>query len=119
MLLFLNSDTEILDHNVNKIVDFLDRHPEVGIATGRVLNKDGSFQRPFRRFPWILGAYIRHTFHLIYNFKTRKNSYFANFIVLAILILAIFSFTHIWHWTHEFRMPQTGVLVHILWGYTL
>jgi len=71
-------------------------------------------------FPYLgILLFIFLSLYLIYNFKTRKNTYFANFIVLAILMLAIFSFTHIWHWTHEFRMPQTGVLVHILWGYTL
>ncbi|MBN1223236.1 MAG: hypothetical protein JXB23_08290 [Candidatus Aminicenantes bacterium] len=43
----------------------------------------------------------------------------SNLSLASILILSIFSFTHIWHWTHEFRMPQSGALIHILWAYLI
>jgi GT2 family glycosyltransferase len=64
-LLLLNSDTVVLEGGVKKIVAYLDSHPDVGIATGRVLNPDKTFQRPFRRFPHWLGAIVRHTFDLV------------------------------------------------------
>lgn len=37
-----------------------------------------------------------------------------NFALLSVWILALFSFTHIWHWTHESRIPQSGSLIYIL-----
>lgn len=42
-----------------------------------------------------------------------------DFSLLAVWMLAVLSFTHIWHWTHEFRMPQSGALIHILWAYSI
>ena len=36
--------------------------------------------------------------------------------LLAVYILAVLSFFHIWHWTHEFRIIQTGAMIHILWA---
>ncbi|NWH03704.1 glycosyltransferase [Desulfobacter latus] len=69
-ILLLNSDTLILDGSIHEIIRFLDDNEDVGAATGKVLNKDKSFQRPFRRFPHPLGAYFRHTTRLIYGFNT-------------------------------------------------
>ncbi len=51
--------------------------------------------------------------------KKRPENRTLDFSLLAIWILAVFSFTHIWHWTHEFRMPQSGALIHILWAYSI
>jgi len=39
--------------------------------------------------------------------------------ILAALLLGTFSFYHIWHWHNEFRFPQTGALLHLLWSYLL
>jgi len=69
-LLLLNSDTYVTDDSVEKIVSYMDNNPDVGAATGLVLNSDGSFQRPFRRFPHPLGAFFRHTFRLIVGLDT-------------------------------------------------
>jgi hypothetical protein len=51
--------------------------------------------------------------------KRRAEKSEADFSLLAVLILAIFSFTHIWHWTHEFRIPQSGALIYVLWAYLI
>ncbi|RJP83685.1 MAG: glycosyltransferase family 2 protein [Desulfobacteraceae bacterium] len=69
-LLLLNSDTKVLDSEVDKIIDYMDQHPEVGIASGRVLNADFSAQNSFRRFPHPLGAFFRHTTRLVVGFNT-------------------------------------------------
>ncbi len=39
-----------------------------------------------------------------------------NLFLLAVTLLAVLSFFHILHWTHEFRIIQTGCLIHILWA---
>jgi hypothetical protein len=51
--------------------------------------------------------------------KKRSNKQPHNWLILSTLILATFAFTHIWHWTHEFRIPQSGALIHILWAYLI
>lgn len=71
-ILLLNSDTKILDDQVGSVLDYMDQHHDIGIVTGNVRNPDGSFQRPFRRAPHPFGAFMRHTFRLIFGF----NSYF-------------------------------------------
>jgi GT2 family glycosyltransferase len=68
-VLLLNSDTELLDGGISDIIFYLDRHPEVGVLTGRVLYPDGSFQRPFRRFPHWLGSIFRNTIQLVVKIK--------------------------------------------------
>jgi len=52
-------------------------------------------------------------------FKKTVNNQPKNWSILFTLILAILSFTHIWHWTLEFRIPQSGALIHILWAYLI
>src|SRR4030042_6572441 len=43
-LLFLNSDTKIEDDGFNKMVEFMEKNPDVGILGGRLKNLDGSRQ---------------------------------------------------------------------------
>lgn len=69
-LLLLNSDTRVLDNGVGKMLSLLDSNSDIGILTGRMLNQDGSFQRPFRRKPHLLGAFMRHSVRLIMGFNT-------------------------------------------------
>lgn len=69
-LLLLNSDTRVLDNSIDKIISFLDEHPDVWVVTGNVRNKDGTFQRPFQRFPHPVGAFFRNTIRRIYGFNT-------------------------------------------------
>lgn len=48
-VLLLNPDTVIRDNAIEKVVKFMDKNPEVGIAGCRVLNEDGTLQLACRR----------------------------------------------------------------------
>lgn len=55
-LLLINPDTIVQEDTFRVMVDFLDTHPEVGLAGCKILNPDGSFQLPCRRSfptPWV------------------------------------------------------------------
>lgn len=49
--LALNSDTEVKPGALRTLVEFMDAHPDVGVAGARLLNTDGSLQLSCRRFP--------------------------------------------------------------------
>jgi GT2 family glycosyltransferase len=60
-LLQLNPDTLILPQALDKLVEFLDTHPEAGICGPKVLNRDRSLQKPCRRgesTPWAVTTYF-------------------------------------------------------------
>lgn len=60
-LLQLNPDTLILPQALEKLVEFLDTHPQVGICGPKVLNRDRSLQKPCRRgesTPWAVLTYF-------------------------------------------------------------
>jgi GT2 family glycosyltransferase len=57
----LNPDTEVHDDALNRLVDYLDAHPDVGIVGPHVLNTDGSTQSTRRRFPTPLTAIFEST----------------------------------------------------------
>lgn len=46
----LNPDTVCLDRAIDRLVDFLDEHPTVGIVGPKLLNPDGSLQSSCRNF---------------------------------------------------------------------
>ena len=46
-LLMLNDDTIVHQDALQKMVDFMDKHPEVGVLGPKLLNKDGSWQPSF------------------------------------------------------------------------
>lgn len=48
-LVQLNPDTEVYAGAFDLLADFLETHPEVGICGPKVLNPDGTLQRPCRR----------------------------------------------------------------------
>lgn len=59
---------------------------------------------------FLLISIKNHTFHL-----DIKNEY-----VFSSLILALLSFNHIWPFsTSIFRLPQSGILIHLLWAFIL
>ncbi|MGB9586103.1 MAG: glycosyltransferase family 2 protein [Anaerolineales bacterium] len=45
----LNPDTMVLEGSFDRLIDFMDQHPEVGICGPKVLNFDGSMQKSCRR----------------------------------------------------------------------
>lgn len=50
-LLVLNDDTEILPGALERMLAFMDAHPEAGACGAKLLNPDGSLQRTANRFP--------------------------------------------------------------------
>jgi GT2 family glycosyltransferase len=55
-ILLLNPDTLIQEDTLRVMINFLDNHPDVGLAGCKVLNPDGSFQLACRRSfptPWV------------------------------------------------------------------
>ena len=60
-ILLLNPDTLIIDNAIERLVQFLEDHPGVGIAGPKVLNPDGTLQKPCRRSearPWDVFTYF-------------------------------------------------------------
>jgi hypothetical protein len=60
-VLFLNSDTVVVEDALDRLVDFMDENPDVGIAGPKLLNRDGSLQYSCRRFPNLGAGLFRNT----------------------------------------------------------
>jgi GT2 family glycosyltransferase len=61
-ILLLNPDTLILGDAIERMVKFMDAHPEAGIAGCKVLNRDGTLYLPCRRsIPTLEVAFYRLT----------------------------------------------------------
>jgi GT2 family glycosyltransferase len=50
-LMLLNDDTLVLDGALDRLVEFMDAHPEAGAVGSFLLNEDGSVQPAFAPFP--------------------------------------------------------------------
>ena len=61
-ILILNPDIIILPESINKLVDFLEKNPEVGVVGPQLLNPDKSVQYSCCRFPNLLTPAVRRTF---------------------------------------------------------
>ena len=57
-ILFLNSDTQVLDKGFLSMVDFLDKNPKVAILGGKLENNDGSIQRSCGKFYNLFNLFI-------------------------------------------------------------
>jgi GT2 family glycosyltransferase len=60
-LLILNPDVEILPGSVEKMIHFLEGHPEVGLLLPKLVNPDGSLQFSCRTFYDFLTLFFRKT----------------------------------------------------------
>ena len=58
-VLLLNADTIVLEHALDTLVEFMDRHPRVGVAGSQLLWPDGVPQRTPFRFQGILSEFDR------------------------------------------------------------
>jgi GT2 family glycosyltransferase len=58
-VLLLNADTIVLEHALKALVDFMESHPEVGIAGSQFLSPDGQIQSSPFRFMGILSELDR------------------------------------------------------------
>jgi hypothetical protein len=57
----LNSDTLILDGAIDKLIDFMDRHPDVGICGPRNAGRDGKLQYSCDHFPSIWNSFCSYS----------------------------------------------------------
>jgi len=60
-LLLLNPDTEVVDNALPRMVEYLQAHPDVGMAGPQLLNPDGSVQSSRRRFPTLPVLFLEST----------------------------------------------------------
>ena len=52
-LCFVNSDVKVLPHCLDRLVQFCEEHPEVGMVGPRIIGGDGKLQRSCRGFPTV------------------------------------------------------------------
>jgi GT2 family glycosyltransferase len=57
--LVLNPDIEIHEGTIEKLVSFMDEHPEVGLISPKILNEDGSIQYLNKRLPTVFDLFAR------------------------------------------------------------
>jgi len=62
-LMFLNSDTEIRPHALDRMVDFFQQHPQVGIAAPNVVYPDGRFQLAAGALPGLMQEFRDRRIH--------------------------------------------------------
>ena len=76
-IMLLNSDTVVLDHALEKMVTYLDEHPEVMMIGPKVLNADRTFQHACRRMLPTPASSFYHLFGLVKIFRksARVNAY--------------------------------------------
>ena len=60
-VLVLNPDTEVLGDALDRLVTYLDDHPDVGALGPQLLNPDRSIQSSRRRFPTLTTAFFEST----------------------------------------------------------
>jgi GT2 family glycosyltransferase len=60
-ILLLNPDTVVLGDALARMVEHLERHPDVGVLGGQLLNSDGTIQSSRRRFPSLLTGFFEST----------------------------------------------------------
>ncbi|MBI2908636.1 MAG: glycosyltransferase family 2 protein, partial [Chloroflexi bacterium] len=60
-VMLLNPDTEMRGDAIDRMVSYLDEHPEVGMVGPKLLNPDGSIQSSRRRFPTLATAFVEST----------------------------------------------------------
>ncbi|MBN1979707.1 MAG: glycosyltransferase family 2 protein [Anaerolineae bacterium] len=63
-LLMLNDDTLIQPGALDRMVEFMDAHPEAGVVGAKLLNPDGSNQPAFSRFYGPIGDLVLKPVHL-------------------------------------------------------
>jgi GT2 family glycosyltransferase len=82
LLLQLNPDTVVFPHTFERLIEFMETHPEVGICGPKVLNKDGTLQKPCRRGesrPWAVISYFLGLYKLFPRAK-RFGGYLLNYM---------------------------------------
>jgi len=57
-LLFLNDDTQVFDHILDKTVNYLKQHPQIAVLGCKILNPDGSLQPSVRKLPTLFDQLV-------------------------------------------------------------
>jgi len=81
-LLLLNPDTLIYPQAFDRLIAFMQEHPQVGICGPKVLNTDGSLQAPCRRGesrPWAVISYFLGL-HLLFPDSKLFGGYLLNYM---------------------------------------
>ena len=60
-VLLLNPDTQERAGSLEKLVGYLDAHPEAGVAGGQIINPDGTVQPSVRKFPELWSSLLMLT----------------------------------------------------------
>ncbi|MCB1614661.1 MAG: glycosyltransferase family 2 protein [Pseudomonadales bacterium] len=60
-LFILNPDTLFLEGTINKLIDFMDSHPDIAMCGPKVMNENGSVQRSVRHFQTWKAAFCRYS----------------------------------------------------------
>jgi GT2 family glycosyltransferase len=58
-LCLVNSDVKILPHCIDRLVDYCEGNPKVGMVGPRVIGRDGKLQRSCRGFPTVWNMFCR------------------------------------------------------------
>ncbi|MDX9892950.1 MAG: glycosyltransferase family 2 protein [Patescibacteria group bacterium] len=61
-IMILNPDIAILPESLERMVEFMDAHKDVGMIGPRLINPDGTVQYSCRRFPNFITPLLRRTF---------------------------------------------------------
>jgi len=59
--MLLNPDTEVRPGSIDRLVEYLDRHPQVGACGPKLVYPDGRLQLSCRRFPTVGAVLVRRT----------------------------------------------------------
>lgn len=60
-ILILDADTEVMPNSLDDLVEFMDAHPEAGIAGGKTIHPDGTMEYSCKRFYSFLTILFRRT----------------------------------------------------------
>jgi GT2 family glycosyltransferase len=61
-LLLLNPDTQVKDEAIERMLSFMDAHPEAGVVGAQLLNVDGSKQNSIANFPSLATELLNKSF---------------------------------------------------------
>ena len=75
-LLFLNPDTTVFPDALQKMVDYMEKHPDIGALGPKLIYANGDIQDSFRRFPHFIDLVAKRTaLGKIKYFKNRVQKY--------------------------------------------
>ena len=86
-VMLLNSDTIVLPGALDKLVEFADEHPEVGVVGPKLLNTDGSLQASWAGFPTFWSELIGRNPAQRQPFKGSQFAYEVDWVMGACMLV--------------------------------